>query len=124
VRLGGSNVEVDPNFRLYMVTRLSNPTYLPEASSMVNLVNLTITQQVRGCTTRPSTHAIKHNTTASQTCCKCAFLCGSSSQLPGIAMSVMCARVCVCMYVCVCGGGVPDHRPCTWLLTEVGVCMC
>jgi hypothetical protein len=40
------NVDVDPNFRLYMVTRLANPTYLPEASTMVNLVNFTVTRQV------------------------------------------------------------------------------
>lgn len=47
VRLGAGSVEVDPNFRLYMVTRLANPTYLPEASTMVNVVNFTITRQVR-----------------------------------------------------------------------------
>ena len=46
VRVGAVNVECDPNFRLYMVTRLANPTYLPDASTMVNLVNFTITRQV------------------------------------------------------------------------------
>lgn len=46
MRLGGNNVEVDPGFRLYMVTRAANPAYLPEASTMVNLVNFTITRQV------------------------------------------------------------------------------
>lgn len=46
VRLGAVNVEVSPNFRMYMVTRLAIPSYLPEASTMVNLVDFTITRQV------------------------------------------------------------------------------
>jgi len=46
VRVGAVSMECDPNFRLYMVTRLANPTYLPEATTMVNLVNFTITHKV------------------------------------------------------------------------------
>lgn len=47
MHLGGAPVEVAPSFRLYLVTRLANPTYLPEASTLVNLVNFAITRQVR-----------------------------------------------------------------------------
>lgn len=50
VWVGAVSVECDPNFRLYMVTRLANPTYLPEASTMVNLVNFTITRKVSSMT--------------------------------------------------------------------------
>lgn len=47
MHLGRAPVEVAPSFRLYLVTRLANPTYLPEASTLVNLVNFAITRQVR-----------------------------------------------------------------------------
>jgi dynein heavy chain len=46
VHIGDVDVEPDPHFRLFLVTRLDNPTYLPEASIMVSLVNFTITRQV------------------------------------------------------------------------------
>lgn len=46
VRIGAVSVECDPNFRLYMFSRLPNPSYLPEAATAVNLVNFTITRQV------------------------------------------------------------------------------
>lgn len=47
VRLGERLVDYDPNFKLYMACRLANPHYLPEAYIRVNLVDFTVTRQVR-----------------------------------------------------------------------------
>lgn len=49
MRVGDADVECDPGFKLYMVTRHDNPAYLPEASIMINLVNFNITRPVRVC---------------------------------------------------------------------------
>jgi hypothetical protein len=49
VRLGERGVDYDPGFRLYMTCRLANPHYLPEAYIRVNLVDFTVTRQVRMC---------------------------------------------------------------------------
>ena len=46
MRLGDSEVDFDPAFRLYLATRLPNPHYLPEVCIKVNLVNFTVTCQV------------------------------------------------------------------------------
>lgn len=43
IRVGDSNIEYDPNFRLYVTTKLSNPHYLPEICIQVTLVNFTVT---------------------------------------------------------------------------------
>jgi hypothetical protein len=42
VRLGDKEVEVSPDFRLYAATTLANPTYPPEVSSRVALVNFSV----------------------------------------------------------------------------------
>ena len=43
IRLGDSDVEYDPNFRLYLTTKHPNPSYPPEISTKVTLVNFTLT---------------------------------------------------------------------------------
>lgn len=43
MRLGDSDVEYDPKFKLYMTTKLANPHYLPEICIQVTLVNFTVT---------------------------------------------------------------------------------
>lgn len=43
IRLGDTDVDYDPNFRLYMTTKLSNPHYLPEICIQVTLVNFLVT---------------------------------------------------------------------------------
>jgi hypothetical protein len=54
IRLGDSEVEYDPRFRLYLTTRLPNPHYLPEVCIKVNLINFTVTPKVR----RPAAAAV------------------------------------------------------------------
>lgn len=46
VRLGDTEVDYDPRFRLYLTTRLPNPHYVPEVCIKVNLINFTVTPQV------------------------------------------------------------------------------
>ncbi|CCW62408.1 unnamed protein product [Phytomonas sp. EM1] len=43
VRIGDSAIPYDSNFRLYMTTKLSNPTYTPETIVSVSLLNFFIT---------------------------------------------------------------------------------
>ncbi|KAK2956118.1 putative Dynein axonemal heavy chain 5 [Blattamonas nauphoetae] len=43
VRLGDSDVEYDPKFKLYLTTKYPNPNYPPEISTKVCLVNFTLT---------------------------------------------------------------------------------
>ncbi|CAJ1027078.1 Dynein heavy chain, N-terminal region 2/Hydrolytic ATP binding site of dynein motor region/AAA domain (dynein-related subfamily)/Dynein heavy chain AAA lid domain/P-loop containing dynein motor region/AAA+ lid domain/P-loop containing dynein motor region D4/Microtubule-binding stalk of dynein motor/ATP-binding dynein motor region/Dynein heavy chain region D6 P-loop domain/Dynein heavy chain C-terminal domain containing protein, putative [Leishmania lindenbergi] len=44
IKLGDSEVDYDPKFRLYMTTKLSNPFFLPELQIKVTIVNFTVTQ--------------------------------------------------------------------------------
>lgn len=44
IKLGDSIIELSPNFRLYITTKLRNPHYLPELSTKVTLTNFVITQ--------------------------------------------------------------------------------
>ena len=46
IRLGGTDVDYDVNFKLYMTTKLANPHYLPEVCIATNLINFTVTQEV------------------------------------------------------------------------------
>jgi dynein heavy chain len=41
VRLGDSDVDYDPGFRLFMTTKLPNPHYLPEVCIKVTIINFT-----------------------------------------------------------------------------------
>ncbi|KAL2609519.1 hypothetical protein R1flu_028092 [Riccia fluitans] len=43
IRLGDTDVDYDPRFKLYMTTKLANPHYLPEVCIKVTLVNFTVT---------------------------------------------------------------------------------
>jgi dynein heavy chain len=43
IRLGDSTIEYDPNFRLYITTKLRNPHYPPELCVKVNLLNFMAT---------------------------------------------------------------------------------
>ncbi|DBA83803.1 TPA: hypothetical protein ACH3X1_006326, partial [Trebouxia sp. C0004] len=45
IRLGGSDIDYDVNFKLYMSTKLANPHYLPEVCIATNLINFTVTQE-------------------------------------------------------------------------------
>ncbi|EQC41008.1 hypothetical protein, variant 1 [Saprolegnia diclina VS20] len=45
IRLGDNTVEYDPNFRLYMTTKLRNPHYAPETCVKVNLLNFMATEE-------------------------------------------------------------------------------
>lgn len=46
IRLGDSDVDYDPSFKLYITTKLANPHYLPEVCIKVTLINFTVTMQV------------------------------------------------------------------------------
>lgn len=45
IRLGDNTIEYDPNFRLYMTTKLRNPHYPPETCVKVNLLNFMATEE-------------------------------------------------------------------------------
>eukprot|EP00818_Percolomonas_sp_WS_P004783 CAMPEP_0117442044 /NCGR_PEP_ID=MMETSP0759-20121206/3945_1 /TAXON_ID=63605 /ORGANISM="Percolomonas cosmopolitus, Strain WS" /LENGTH=4215 /DNA_ID=CAMNT_0005233913 /DNA_START=112 /DNA_END=12759 /DNA_ORIENTATION=- len=43
IRLGDQDVDYNPNFRLYMTTKLPNPHYMPEVCIKVTIINFTVT---------------------------------------------------------------------------------
>jgi dynein heavy chain len=45
LKLGGEEVEYDPKFQLYMLTKLSNPHYKPEVAAQCTLVNFIATEK-------------------------------------------------------------------------------
>eukprot|EP00736_Rhodelphis_marinus_P010572 Rmarinus@m.9666 len=45
VKLGDKEVEYDPNFKLFLQTKLSNPHYKPEVAAQCTLVNFTVTEK-------------------------------------------------------------------------------
>eukprot|EP00742_Colponemidia_sp_Colp-10_P007071 GILJ01007591.1.p1 GENE.GILJ01007591.1~~GILJ01007591.1.p1 ORF type:complete len:2165 (-),score=376.69 GILJ01007591.1:179-6499(-) len=45
IRLGDQDVDFDPNFKLYLTTKRSNPNYLPEICIKVTVINFTVTSQ-------------------------------------------------------------------------------
>lgn len=47
IRLGDTDVDYDPNFKLYITTKMANPHYLPEVCIKVTLINFTVTMKVR-----------------------------------------------------------------------------
>ena len=45
IRLGDTDVDYDPNFKLYITTKLANPHYLPEIFIKVTIINFTVTMR-------------------------------------------------------------------------------
>ena len=45
IALGDKEVELNPDFRLFLHTKLSNPHYAPEVQAETTLVNFTVTEQ-------------------------------------------------------------------------------
>ncbi|KAF0719522.1 Aste57867_966 [Aphanomyces stellatus] len=45
LRLGDKDVLYDRNFRLYMITKIPNPHYLPDICIKVNIINFTVTKE-------------------------------------------------------------------------------
>ncbi|XP_051881424.1 dynein axonemal heavy chain 6-like [Pristis pectinata] len=43
IKIDNSEIEYNPNFRLYMTTRMSNPNFLPAVCILVTLINFTAT---------------------------------------------------------------------------------
>jgi dynein heavy chain len=44
IMLGDKEVDYDPNFQLYLQTKLSNPHYIPEVQAQCTMVNFTVTE--------------------------------------------------------------------------------
>ena len=45
IRIGDSDVDYDPNFKLYLTSKLSNPSYLPEVCIKITLINFFVTER-------------------------------------------------------------------------------
>ena len=45
IQIGDAEVEINPNFRLYLHTKLNNPHYPPEIQAETTLVNFSVTQK-------------------------------------------------------------------------------
>lgn len=44
VRIGDTEVEYDPNFRLYIMTKIPNPNFLPDIFIRCTVINFTVTE--------------------------------------------------------------------------------
>lgn len=44
LKLGDKEIDWDPNFRLYLTTKLANPHYGPEVSGKTSIINYAVTQ--------------------------------------------------------------------------------
>lgn len=69
IRLGDTDVDYDPSFKLFITTKLANPHYFPETCIKVTLINFTVTMQV--CHSYGRMHA--------DTCMMCGCLHGFRS---------------------------------------------
>jgi dynein heavy chain len=45
INLGDKSTLIDPNFRLYLITKLSNPQFSPELSAKTTIIDFSVTQQ-------------------------------------------------------------------------------
>merc|ERR1719181_2689462 len=45
IKLGDKEVDYDPNFQLYLQTKLANPLYIPEVQAQCTMVNFTVTEK-------------------------------------------------------------------------------
>lgn len=48
MKFGGKDLELNPNFVLYLQTKLSNPHYPPEVQAEAALINFTVTEEGLG----------------------------------------------------------------------------
>ena len=71
VRLGDKDVDYDPNFRLYLTSKLANPKYTPAIFSRAMVINYTVTlkgvKQVVDCV--PVVHVVVHRSGGSAVEC-------------------------------------------------------
>lgn len=44
VKLGTEDVEVHPNFKLYLQTKMQNPHYIPEVAAQCTIINFIVTE--------------------------------------------------------------------------------
>lgn len=44
VKLGSEDIDYDPNFRLYLQTKLINPHYKPETAAQCTIINFIVTE--------------------------------------------------------------------------------
>jgi dynein heavy chain len=44
VKLGNEDVEVHPQFRLYLQTKMQNPHYIPEVAAQCTIINFIVTE--------------------------------------------------------------------------------
>ena len=44
IRLGDTELEIDPKFKLFFSTKLSNPHFLPDVFIRVTVINFTVTE--------------------------------------------------------------------------------
>ena len=45
IRLGDKEIELNPDFKFYITTKLSNPHYPPEISTKTSIVNFTVEER-------------------------------------------------------------------------------
>lgn len=89
IRLAGSDVDYDVNFKLYMTTKLANPHYLPEVCIAANLINFTVTREVS-----PPPPPCKH-------CCSTVFPhCSCVSQDLSSYRTLYCSMLAVACCLC------------------------
>ena len=44
IKLSDRDIEFDPNFKLFLSTKLANPQFLPEIFIRVSVINFTVTE--------------------------------------------------------------------------------
>ncbi len=47
IKVGAEEVQYDPNFKLILQTKLSNPHYKPEIAAQCSLINFIVTEEVK-----------------------------------------------------------------------------
>jgi hypothetical protein len=77
IKLGDKEVEWDPNFRLYMTSKQSNPHYGPEVSGKTMIINYSVTQQ--GLTEQLLNVTVKHERWVAA--CGCEAMWGARATL-------------------------------------------
>jgi len=48
MKFGGKDLELHPNFKLFLHTKLSNPHYPPEIQAEATMINFTVTEEGLG----------------------------------------------------------------------------